>query len=114
MNEKKKPSLPSFYRTIFLKKYNDLFEIEKLPITNLYEENKEKEIEKNQVLIKVKCSGINRIDYYIKKGFFSNFLFQKFQNILGTDSSGVIVDIGNEVNNFKSIFLLLRKYKSWG
>jgi len=54
------------------------------------------EIEKNEVLIKIKAIGVNPVDWKgLENGSFGD------SYILGTDISGVVEKIGNEVTRFK-------------
>ena len=57
--------------------------------------------EKNQVLVKIKASGINRADILQRKGFYpapKGFP----ERILGLEFAGEIAEIGENVKNFKS------------
>ncbi len=58
-------------------------------------------IQNNQVLIKVHSAGINPLDWKIRKGELRFLLGAKFPIILGNDVSGVIMDVGKSVKNYK-------------
>lgn len=50
----------------------------------------------NQVKIQMKACGINHLDIWVRQGL----PWIKFPWVLGSDGSGVIVEIGNEVQNW--------------
>lgn len=54
-----------------------------------------------QLLIKVKAVSINPIDWKIRKGEMKLFIDKKFPKGLGSDFSGIVESVGNEVGKFK-------------
>ncbi|MBC8196980.1 MAG: zinc-binding dehydrogenase [Candidatus Marinimicrobia bacterium] len=50
----------------------------------------------NQVKIQMKACGINHLDIWVRQGL----PWIKFPWVLGSDGSGIIVEIGNEVKNW--------------
>ncbi|PKR80685.1 hypothetical protein CW751_07905 [Brumimicrobium salinarum] len=59
------------------------------------------DIKKNQVLIKVIATGINPLDYKIRKGELRQVLGKKFPMVLGNDAAGIVVKCGDEAHGFK-------------
>jgi len=55
----------------------------------------------SQVVIKVHASSINPFDYKVLKGEFKAFKKIHFPQGIGRDVSGVVVEVGSLVNNFK-------------
>ena len=53
----------------------------------------------NEVLIKIKASGVNRIDHYLREGKMMPDI--PLPHILGSDAVGEIVEIGSNVREFK-------------
>jgi NADPH2:quinone reductase len=53
----------------------------------------------DEVLVKVLASSVNPLDYQVRRGDYKNEL--QLPVITGHDVSGVIVEIGSEVKNFK-------------
>ena len=58
-------------------------------------------IKDNQVLINVKATGINPLDWKIRKGMLRLILGSNFPIILGNDAAGIIVKCGKKVKDFK-------------
>ncbi|WP_321423971.1 NADP-dependent oxidoreductase [uncultured Bacteroides sp.] len=58
-------------------------------------------VEKNDVLVQVYAAGVNLLDSKIKSGEFKLILPYKTPFIIGHDVAGVVVKIGDEVQNFK-------------
>ncbi len=54
----------------------------------------------NQVLIKIKAASINPLDWKTRRGDLRFLLKSHFPMILGSDVSGTIVEVGNEVEGF--------------
>ncbi len=54
----------------------------------------------NQVLIKIKAASINPLDWKTRRGDLRFLLKNHFPMILGSDVSGTIVEVGNEVEGF--------------
>lgn len=61
----------------------------------------EPQLHNNQVLIKVYASGVNPLDFRIRKGELKFITGSRFPMILGNDVCGVIVKCGSDVRNFK-------------
>ncbi|MDL4842709.1 NADP-dependent oxidoreductase [Aquibacillus rhizosphaerae] len=59
------------------------------------------EISDNQVLVEVHATSINPIDWKLRAGYLKSMLDFSFPIILGWDVSGVIVEVGKDVKNFK-------------
>lgn len=87
-------SLEKSMRAIVIKKYGnpEVLEITNRPMPTF--NNK-------QALIKVSATGINPIDYKIRKGMLRYFMPVKFPAILGYDICGEIVAVREQVSNFK-------------
>ncbi len=58
-------------------------------------------VNSNQVLIQVHSAGINPLDWKTRQGELKFLLGANFPMILGNDASGVIVDVGSDVKEFK-------------
>jgi NADPH:quinone reductase-like Zn-dependent oxidoreductase len=54
-----------------------------------------------QVLIKIICSSINPVEVIRRKGGFRLFEGFSFPKILGSDFSGIVEAVGNDVKNYK-------------
>ncbi len=66
---------------------------------NLREDVSEPELGSCDVIVKVKAVALNRLDVWIRKGALP--VKPQLPHILGSDISGVVVDVGNEVKNVK-------------
>ncbi len=55
----------------------------------------------NQVLVKLKASSVNPVDYKIRSGFMAGMLKKEFPFTLGWEGAGIITEIGSNVNSFK-------------
>ncbi|WP_321517588.1 NADP-dependent oxidoreductase [uncultured Bacteroides sp.] len=58
-------------------------------------------VEKKDVLVQVYAAGVNLLDSKIKSGEFKLILPYKTPFIIGHDVAGIVVKIGDEVQNFK-------------
>ena len=58
-------------------------------------------IEPNQVLVKLKASAVNPVDYKIRSGFMQAQLPKNFPFTLGWEGAGVITSLGTEIKNYK-------------
>lgn len=58
-------------------------------------------IEDNQLLIETRAMGVNPIDWKQRKGNHRFILGSPFPIVLGYDVSGVVVQVGDDVHNFK-------------
>ena len=70
----------------------EVFEITDIPKPEIFE---------NELLIKVKASSINPVDYKIRKGNLKLILGSKFPIVLGFDVAGEVVKAGSKVSKFK-------------
>jgi len=79
-------------KAIILKEYGstDNFEMADLPIPA---------IQKGQIRIKIKAVSFNPVDYQIRKGLPESRSVTS--NILGRDLSGIVDDVGEDVNEFR-------------
>ena len=66
-----------------------------------YEDAQRPKPGEGQVLIRVAATSINHVDAFIRAGFLKSFMPLAFPIILGRDISGVIEEIGPEVNDFQ-------------
>jgi len=64
-----------------------------------YEDIETPKPKKGNILIKILATGVNRFDHYIREGSVAPEL--PFPHILGSDAVGVVVELGNDVTNFK-------------
>ncbi|NRB68304.1 MAG: NADP-dependent oxidoreductase [Vibrio sp.] len=55
----------------------------------------------HQVLIKVVASGVNPVDFHIRNGMMADTDTHTLPLVLGWDCSGVIEQVGDDVNGFK-------------
>lgn len=58
-------------------------------------------IKENQVLVEVHATSINPIDWKLRAGYLKEMLDFSFPIILGWDVAGTIVEVGNQVKDFK-------------
>lgn len=54
-----------------------------------------------QVLVKLKASSVNPVDYKIRSGFMAGMIQRVFPFTLGWEGAGIITEIGTEVKTFK-------------
>ncbi|MDZ8227111.1 NAD(P)-dependent alcohol dehydrogenase [Nostoc sp. ChiVER01] len=66
-----------------------------------YEDVEQPKIEPTQLLVKVRASSVNPIDWKIRQGMLSLITGIKFPKILGFDVAGEVVEIGSGVTRFK-------------
>ncbi|MEH2290317.1 NAD(P)-dependent alcohol dehydrogenase [Nostoc sp.] len=66
-----------------------------------YEEVQQPKIEPTQLLVKVRASSVNPIDWKIRKGMLSLIAGSKFPKILGLDVAGDVVAVGSGITRFK-------------
>ena len=59
------------------------------------------DIQDNEILIRVKASSVNPVDWKIRKGNLKLILGSKFPIVLGYDASGEVVETGKSVSKFK-------------
>ncbi len=55
----------------------------------------------NQVLVKLKASSVNPVDYKIRSGFFAGQMTKNFPFTLGWEGAGIITELGEEIGQFK-------------
>ncbi|MDN5215416.1 NAD(P)-dependent alcohol dehydrogenase [Fulvivirgaceae bacterium BMA12] len=61
----------------------------------------EPEFSKDQVLIQVKACSVNPVDYKIRRGSLKMISGKKFPKAVGSDFSGVVKAVGEDVKTFK-------------
>jgi len=66
-----------------------------------YEDVEQPKIQPTQILVKVRASSINPIDWKIRQGMLSLLTGSKFPKILGFDVAGDVVEVGSQVTRFK-------------
>lgn len=59
------------------------------------------QIKSNQVLIKVAAAGVNPVDFHVRNGMLDGTDTHTLPLVLGWDLSGEIVQLGNDVTDFK-------------
>jgi len=55
----------------------------------------------NQVLVQLKASSVNPVDYKIRSGYMSGVLPKSFPFTLGWEGAGIITEVGNDVKNYQ-------------
>lgn len=58
------------------------------------------EVLPNQVLVQLKASSVNPVDYKIRSGFFAGQMTKTFPFTLGWEGAGIITEVGQEVTGF--------------
>jgi NADPH:quinone reductase-like Zn-dependent oxidoreductase len=58
-------------------------------------------IKDNQVLVEIKATSINPIDWKLREGYLKEMLPFDFPIILGWDAAGIIQDVGKNVKDFQ-------------
>ena len=66
-----------------------------------YEEVEQPKVEPTQLLVKVRASSVNPIDWKIRQGMLSLITGSQFPKILGFDVAGEVVEVGSGVTRFK-------------
>ncbi|WP_445630290.1 NAD(P)-dependent alcohol dehydrogenase [Nostoc sp. DSM 114167] len=66
-----------------------------------YEDVEQPKIEPTQLLVKVRASSVNPIDWKIRQGMLSLITGSKFPKILGFDVAGDVVAVGSGITRFK-------------
>ncbi len=61
----------------------------------------EPEFSKDQILIQVKACSVNPVDYKIRRGSLKMISGKKFPKAVGSDFSGVVKAVGEDVKTFK-------------
>lgn len=57
--------------------------------------------EKNQVIVELKATSINPIDWKLREGYLKGMFDWEFPIILGWDAAGVITEVGEQVTKWK-------------
>ncbi len=65
-----------------------------------YKDIEQPQIKSDQILVKVRATSVNPIDWKIRKGIVP-LIGNKFPMILGMDLAGDVVEVGNKVTGFK-------------
>lgn len=60
------------------------------------------EISEDEVLVEVKATSINPIDWKLREGYLAKAIPLKFPIVLGWDVSGIITRVGQKVKEFKT------------
>lgn len=69
---------------------------------NLVEQDVQKPSpEKNQVIVELKATSINPIDWKLREGYLKEMFDWEFPIILGWDAAGVITEVGEQVTEWK-------------
>lgn len=55
----------------------------------------------NQVLVQLKASSVNPVDFKIRSGYLSGALPKTFPFSLGWEGAGIITEVGNDVELYK-------------
>ncbi|MDF5712237.1 MAG: NAD(P)-dependent alcohol dehydrogenase [Nostoc sp. S4] len=66
-----------------------------------YEDVEQPKIQPTQLLVKVRASSVNPIDWKIRQGMLSLLTGSKFPKILGFDVAGDVVQVGSQVTRFQ-------------
>ena len=66
-----------------------------------YQEVEPPKIKPDQLLVKVRATCVNPVDWKIRKGMLKLITGNKFPIILGFDLSGDVVEVGSQVTRFK-------------
>lgn len=67
-----------------------------------YEDVEQPKIEPTQLLVKVRASSVNPVDWKIRQGMLSLITGSNFPKILGFDVAGDVVAVGSGVTRFKA------------
>ncbi|MEA5625884.1 NAD(P)-dependent alcohol dehydrogenase [Nostoc sp. UHCC 0251] len=67
-----------------------------------YEDVEQPKIEPTQLLVKVRASSVNPVDWKIRQGMLSLITGSNFPKILGFDVAGDVVAVGSSVTRFKA------------
>jgi 2-desacetyl-2-hydroxyethyl bacteriochlorophyllide A dehydrogenase len=79
-------------KAAIIREYGKEVEIADIPKPDLLEDS---------VLIEVHGASINPVDNFIRAGYMKEYLPISFPHTMGYDVSGVIVELGSKVSNFK-------------
>jgi len=67
-----------------------------------YTEHPMPQIDDNELLIQVKASSVNPVDWKVRKGMLKFLPGQKLPKILGGDIAGIVEKVGKNILEFKS------------
>ncbi|MBD1810833.1 NAD(P)-dependent alcohol dehydrogenase [Microcoleus vaginatus DQ-U2] len=67
----------------------------------LYRELEKPIAKSNELLVRVRASSVNPVDWKIRKGHLQLLTGYNFPRIVGSDISGVVVEVGREVTKFQ-------------
>ncbi|MBN2611994.1 MAG: NAD(P)-dependent alcohol dehydrogenase [Bacteroidales bacterium] len=59
-------------------------------------------VNNRQILVEVKASSVNPVDWKVRNGQMKLITGKKFPKVLGTDFSGVVKHVGKEITKFKA------------
>ena len=59
------------------------------------------ELKANQVLVRVKATSVNPIDWKLREGYLQQMMSWTFPIVLGWDVAGIIEQVGSEVTNWQ-------------
>ncbi len=59
------------------------------------------ELSAHQVLVKVKATSVNPIDWKLREGYLQQMMSWEFPIILGWDVAGIIEEVGSQVSDWK-------------
>jgi len=59
------------------------------------------QLSSNQVMVELKASSINPVDFKIRSGYLAAMLPKTFPFTLGWEGAGIITEVGSEVQNYK-------------
>lgn len=87
-------NVPSRGQYAVIRKFGtpDVIQIEELDVPT---------IENNQLLVETRAMGLNPIDWKQRKGNHKFILGSPFPIVLGYDVSGVVMQVGSDIQNFK-------------
>lgn len=87
-------SIPAKMKAVFINEYGNASKL-------AYESIDTPQAAANEVLVKVRASGVNPVDYKIREGYLESMLGHSLPLTLGWDVSGEIVSVGSDVNGWK-------------
>ncbi|MUV36439.1 NADPH:quinone reductase [Lentibacillus sp. JNUCC-1] len=65
-----------------------------------YTDIKEPELKANDVLIEIKATSVNPVDWQIRAGYLQQAIPYEFPLIIGWDAAGVVKKVGSDVTKF--------------
>src|ERR1044071_9910515 len=94
MDEPQDPNMGAIMKALVLKRYGGLDQVAFADIPR-------PALQPDEILVQVHAAGLNPIDYTIPKGTFKPILRFQLPATLGSDLSGVAVEVGSRVTRFK-------------